>query len=124
MIIKSPFKISARLLPALQIGGAWISMEVTSDTQASYYIYLADGSEVTGDDIGCRAGLDLQSAFSSLLTFLGAFAEAIDYETRTGRESENADLFPASLAEWATQNSDEIGIMSCELKESNEKYFA
>lgn len=123
MILKPPFKISARLLPSLHIGGAWISIELLSHTHARYFIDLPDDSEVTGDDLSCRAGISLQSAFSSLLSFLCAYAEAIDYTTRTKRESDNGDLFPASCADWATSNVDELGMIQRELDESSEPYF-
>jgi hypothetical protein len=123
MILKPPFKISGRLLPALQIGRAWVSIELITCTQARYFIDLPDGTEVVGDDLSCRAGITLQGAFESLLSFLGAYAEAIDYGTRTGRASENKDLFPASLADWATGNSDEIGMTQLMLSEGEIKYF-
>ena len=123
MILKPPFKISGRLLPSLFIGTAWVSIELLSRTQARYYIDLADGTEVIGDDLSCRAGLTIQSAFESLLSFLGAYAEAIDYSTRTGRVSENSDLFPAALADWATGNSDEIGDAQFMLSEGDTQYF-
>ena len=122
MLLKPPFKISGRLLPALQIGGAWISIELITRTQARYFIDLANGAEVIGDDLSCRAGITLQSAFESLLSFLGAYAEAV-VTTRTWRVSENSDLFPASMADWATENSDEIGMTELMLSEGDTQYF-
>ena len=55
---------------------------------------------------------------ASLCSFLGAAAEAYSYAMRTGRESDNADLFSQAVTEWASQNSDELGMIACELEES------
>lgn len=124
MILKPPFKISSRLLPSLQIGGAWISIELITRTQARYYIDLRDGTEVSEDTLRCEAGITLQSAFEGILSFLCAFAESVDYTTRTGRESENGTIFPAALAAWATQNSDEISMTQETISEPGTVYFA
>lgn len=126
--LSPPFAISARLLPAIQIGGAWISLEYsrrgTSDGRTRYQwaIDLPDGSEHTGDDLksGCGGG-DLQGGFVSLLSFLAACGESVKFAQRTGREGENADLFPAPVAQWAADHTDDLMLVELEIEESAEK---
>ena len=59
---------------------------------------LAEGSDLRGGSasVPCEA-----KAMADLLGFIGAYAEAIEYERRTGSESDNRDLFPATLADAA-----------------------
>jgi hypothetical protein len=123
MTLKTPFSISSRLLPALQVGDTTIQLEYdgsTNDGRTRYQwtIDLPDGSEHIGRDLksGCGGG-DLQSGFESLVAFLGAAAESWRYK---GEKSENADLFPQPVVEWAAQNSDELACLQCELEETEE----
>jgi len=56
----------------------------------------------------------------SLLSFLGACAESVQYAARTGKpisDTENGELFPPWVADWAAQNSDEIAMVACEIEE-------
>lgn len=125
MIIHPPLCITSRLLPGVKIGEATISIEyaqVTSDGRQAYRWFIDNGNghrqDFRGEDL--RSGVgggSLQEGLGSLLSFLGAFAESIDHQRRTGQESENADLFPANLAEWATDNADDITMLGCELEE-------
>lgn len=127
MILKDPFVISPRLLPALKVGEAWVQLEYSrrpgNEPGRVRYKWTIDlGSQSWSDDdmsSGCQGGT-LQEGFASLLSFLGAFAEGRSYSQRTGRESENGDLFPEGLAEWAYQNSDEISSLAFELEEAEE----
>jgi len=67
--------------------------------QFAYDIVCGSQSLASGSDLRLVA-LDPPSearALESLLSFLGAYAEAIAYESRTGSVSDNADLFPDSL---------------------------
>ena len=125
MIIYPPLCITSRLLAGVQIGGATVSIEyarTTSDSRQAYRWFVDSGNghrqDFQGDDL-CSGvgGGSLQEGLESLLGFLGAFAEAIAYEERSGQESENADLFPAMLGEWATTNADEITMLEQELME-------
>jgi len=51
-------------------------------------------------------------ALATLLSFLGAFAEAVDVTRRAGIESDNLDMFPEQLQEWAYQvGSDEFSVL-------------
>jgi len=126
MTLNHPFKISSRLLPAVQVGDATISIEFSKragrDGRTRYNWYIdAPGLEATGDDLqsGCQGG-SIQEGMESLLTFLSACGEALNYSDRSGHESENADLFPRDVAEWAQANTDELSMLACELQENKE----
>ncbi len=91
----------------------------TSDNRDrfAYTITLPDGSAHSGDDLrsGC-GGSDLFDAAGSLLAFLSACGDSYCYEMRTGRKSDNCDLFPENVAEWAYSNSDEIDMLRDEIE--------
>ena len=120
MQLQSPVLITSRLLPGVRVGGGTISITYSDRegeggrTRYRWFVDLDNGSEFTGDDLqsGCQGG-SLQEGLVSLLSFLGAFAEAQRYP-----DSENADLFPSGLAEWATANSDEISMLESEIEET------
>lgn len=126
MKLSSPFQISPRLLPAVKVGEAWISIDfdgATSDGRARYryYIDLPDGTEHTANDLksGCGGG-SLQQGMESLLSFLGACGESVRYERHSGRKGDNADCFPPAIAEWAVNNLDEISMLQLELEENKD----
>lgn len=124
MTLNQPFEITSRLLPGVKIGNdSFISIEFageTPDGRARYRYYIDTPSfDYSKQDLKSGVGGgSLQSGMESLLSFLGAFAEARAYEDRTGRESENSDLFPDELASWAVEHSDEFSMLQCELSES------
>lgn len=111
MLLRPPMEISARLLPAVRIGDSWISLDYRGDREFKWYIDTPIG-EFSGTDFRGPACGDMddfiRKSMESFLGFLDAFVEAIEYTRRTGRESENADLFPAELTDWAVENRDEI----------------
>lgn len=126
MKLHSPFQISSRLMPAIKIGGAWISLDCgkTTDegrTRYNVWIDLPDGTEhqVTDLKSGVGGG-DVQSGFVALLSFLGAAAESYSFRMRTGYRGENEDLFPAPVVRWAYENSDDITAAQIELEENTE----
>lgn len=83
--------------------------------QYSWRITLPNGRTFKARDIWTGAsGMGDRGArnmTATLLGYLDAFAEAQDYE-----HSENRNLFPKGLREWATQNSDEIGMARFEIE--------
>lgn len=116
MIIPQPFCITARLLPGIRVADVWISIE-TGPRNAegrTCYTYHIDGAvEHSAFDLfsGCQGG-DWREGLCSLLSFLGAAAEASE-------GSDNADLFPAHVMEWARNHEDDISLASCEAEESS-----
>ena len=116
MKIKSPCMITPRLRAGIEIGGAYISVDYMQKQDwriyYAYWIDLPNGYTYSAADISSPRA-SLQESLSTLLSSLSAFAESQRYE-----DSENRDLFPQELVEWATQNSDEIGMLAYELKES------
>jgi hypothetical protein len=129
MILTGPFVISPRLLPALRIGDGWVQLEMTGrlDYGRNLFKWTIDIDGKKGPDDGGWSGEDLkgphglQEGFASLLVFLDAAQESYRYRISTGRTGENEDLFPPEVVEWAYQNSDEIGLLSCELSETDEE---
>lgn len=87
-------------------------------TRYRWTVKLDSGRKFTGDDLqsGCQGG-DCRNGLESLLSFLGACGEALNYSDRSGHESENADLFERELAEWCAANTDELGMAEYELTE-------
>jgi hypothetical protein len=63
---------------------------------------------------GCHGGTE-RDGMESLLGFLTAAAESHGYTVRTGRESDNSDLFPAFITEWAYQHADDLSMAEYEL---------
>ena len=119
MTLKTPFLITSRLLPGVQISGAFISIEDVGCNREGrtcyrWHIDFPTGSTFTGNDLksGCQGGT-LQEGMASLLSFLSAAAESYP-------DGENADLFPTAVTEWAYQNSDEISLLGIEIEEATE----
>lgn len=109
MILHPPFEIGSRLLPALRVGqDGFISLLAEGQTSEGrtifrYFIDTPRFEHEAADLNSGVGGCSLQSAFESLLSFLGAA---------------NEDLFPANVVEWAYQHSDEIGSLHIDLEET------
>lgn len=121
--LHKPFIITPRILAGLKIGkDSYISIaygHTNGEGRMCYSIWIDIGEkEFYVDDLksGCR-GSDLQEGMTSLLSFLGAAADAYRYEMG-GRKSDNSDLFVPEVVEWAYQNSDEISMLAYEISES------
>jgi hypothetical protein len=127
MKLHQPFEISARLMPAVKVGGATISLEVSGRVSKdgrdiySAFIDLPGGEEHEVADLrsGCQGG-SVQEGMRALLSFLSAAAESYQYQQRTGREGENSDLFPVAVLDWASSCSDELSMLACEIEENDE----
>jgi hypothetical protein len=129
--LRDPFKISARLLPSVEINGATLSLgygRYTRDGRMQYdvWIDLPDGTEHQITDL--RSGVgggDLKQGFTSLLSFLGAAAESYQYRVFVKREDtpdpdSNEGLFDPAIVEWAYGCSDEISMLKIEIEESED----
>lgn len=111
--------IGPNLEPAVAINGSWLSITYagTSDkgcrTRYRWTLIRNDLPDLTADDVSSgRGGGSLQAGLESLLSFICAFAESKD------RESENGELFPEEMREWAEQNKDELSMLQSELAET------
>ena len=110
------------------IGGALILVDDVGTDRDGRTIYgysiRLDGLNPThqGRDLksGCQGGTE-RDGLASLLSFLTAAAEAYGYTMRTGRESDNGDLFPPKIMEWAYLNDSEISLAAYEM-ESGDAY--
>lgn len=128
MKLSYPCVITPRLMAGVQIGReSWVSISYAGGRDADgrvryrYCIDGPDGLSYEGDDVrsGCQVGT-LRDGLSSLLAFLGACGESVAYTRRTGREGDNADLFPPAVAEWCDTFSDELSMAQIEVDESEE----
>ena len=102
MKLLSPFKISARLLPALQIGDVWIS-----HSKEGFVIDGPDWSEKV-DDYTPGAFMMLQSQFTDIVGFM-----------IIAGENEGTGYFAENTTEFCTKNIDELQELQCELEEND-----
>lgn len=104
MRLHPPFMISARLLPALRIGDAFLSFDgkdfVLDDKDLEYII----------DDFRPGPGSDTQECFRAIFSFMLAAEEGRRYG------GENEDLFPPHIVDWICENKDEIEMLSCDIE--------
>ena len=104
MILRAPFMISSRLLPAVEVGQGTEQIIVSLSPSG----FILDGPfgehKVTGLRLSplCKS---VESAFETLLSFMTAAAESFRYR---GMDGENADLFPAEVTEALFQVSTEL----------------
>lgn len=119
MKLTHPVIITARLLPGVQIGKSYLSIEWAKDGTRAYTIYL-DTPDFEYSDSHIRPGAGkatLQQGLEAALSFLEACGEAYRYKMSTGIESENYTLYPEHVAEWAYIHSDEISTIDIALSE-------
>jgi hypothetical protein len=123
MKLTAPLIITARLMPGVRIGNAFISLDCGGGSSPRgrtiyrAFIDLADGTEHEVTDLrsGCQGG-SIQDGLSALLSFLTAAAESYQYRMRTGGTEPDPDgnegLFPPAIVEWAAENADELSMLS------------
>lgn len=123
MILHAPFEISARLLPALRIGDAWLSLESCEFTNGGRATFILDYTDEHGKraeyrDANLRSGAmrpfeSPVEAFETFISFLSAAAEASE-------DGDNADLFPPAVMAWAREAGDTISMDTWELYEGSD----
>ena len=122
MELKHPFMISSRLLPSISIKDAVISLDIGDNTPIGsrvtvrYFIDFPNNHTIMGEDFSVRYQT-IEESFKSFFGFLAAFAEAVEYENRTLRKSDNINLFPESMKDWASKNFYEIQECICILED-------
>jgi hypothetical protein len=129
LTLHSPMQISPRLLPALEVAGAWISIEPAGRTHSiasrvpdrlewHWHIdakggltqsggELSTGPQHIDDEAGYRA------AMGALLSFLMHAAECYRHDSDYEDSS-----FSTAVVHWAYQNDDELGMAQVELEDS------
>lgn len=120
-LLKPPFIIGSTLSPALKIGDSTIHL---TDVQVAEegrdratFLIVTPEFEYVDDQLRSGVGgfISTVAAFDAFLSFLEAAAEAEEYEVWTGMKSDNSDLFPPHVTEWALLNKDEIGLVHSEI---------
>lgn len=114
MLIKPPFIVGSTLSPALKIGDGTLHL---TDVQVAEEgrdraTFLLVTPEFEYEDDQLKSGVmgfwGTVGIFESFLSFMQAAIESADYEERTGYHSENSDLFPRHVVEWAMDHRYEI----------------
>lgn len=97
-------------------GTLWLTVDhdgTTSEGRQQYAYTITDisiGREYAYNDLhsGVGARVDEPDAMDTLLSFLGAAAEAYRHNLATEDKSDNSDLFPEWVMEAAYMNDDEL----------------
>ena len=106
-LLHAPMFIGSRLMAAVKVAdGGTIHIEPsrTEGLHTVWHYVIETAEHGTHEDSDLRSPIedsDIHKAMSSLLSFLGAAAEAYRHEMRTSRETENSDMFPDAINEWA-----------------------
>lgn len=125
--LSAPFMISSRLLPAVCIGNATISIAEhgrSADNRPRYRYWIDRPNLPTYESADLSGGVgaphNVREGMESLISFLGACAESVAYGERSGRPGENADLFPPEIGAWAAEHADDLAMMECDIQENPE----
>jgi hypothetical protein len=125
LTLHHPLQISPRLLPALQVGNAWISIEpggvaVGGRLEWHWHIDVHGAFEWSGRDL--QTGPQhtdneegYRQAMSALLSFLMHAAECYRHDSDYEDSS-----FSTAVVHWAYQYDDELGMAQVELEEGGE----
>jgi hypothetical protein len=122
MKLHNPFIIGPRLLPALRVGDAFLSLAAWtradrahpsfSEARRDVCTFYLDIPGEPGYDDAVRSGIagfhSAVEAFDAMLAFLVAAAES-----RNG--SDNANLFPEYVMRWCRDSRDDIEVAGLEL---------
>lgn len=120
-LLKPPFIIGSTLSPALKIGDSTLHLTdvqlAEQGRDQATFLLVTPEFEYVDDQLRSGVG-GFQSTvgiFESFLGFMQAAIEAAEYEMRTGRESDNADLFPKHVVEWALEHKEAIEVAICDI---------
>ena len=125
MKLKPPFIITSTLSPGLKIGDSTlhlidVQLAEQGRDQATFLLVTPEFEYV---DDKLRSGVggfqSTVSIFESFLGFMQAACESAEYEERTGYHSENSDLFPKHIVEWALEHKDAIDMAICEITDED-----
>ena len=84
------------------------------------YVITTPEWEYVGNDLysGVGADVDEWKMLDAVLDYLQAAAEAYRYWMDTSQESENYDLFPPHVTEWAYMVDGELSSAQCDLHDA------
>ena len=128
MTLHPPFIITARLMPGLHIGNAFVSGQLTGkfsgDGRAEYLFFVDFPAGQTFEVTDLRSGVgggSLQKGFVTLLCLLSAAGDSwrhrgLNWDSVD--EDDMASKFPRPLVTWAYTNSDELTMLKLELEEN------
>jgi hypothetical protein len=124
MELHEPFIIGPRLLPALRIGDALLSLEsVALANCRSRAVFVLDIGEQSCHLSDVASGMQgfrsVVEPFETMLSYMGACAEAISYTKRTGQASDNGSMFSPFVAQWCADNESAISMLAHELQDEN-----
>ena len=121
MKLHSPFIVGSTLSPALKIGDSTLHLTdvqlAEQGRDQATFLLVTPEFEYQDDQLRSGSGgfISTVAAFEAFLSFLEAAAEAEEYEVRTGMKSDNSDLFPPHVTEWALLNKDEMSLVHSEI---------
>ena len=124
-LLKPPFIIGSTLSPALKIGDSTLHLTDVqfAEEGRDRATFLLVTPEFEYEDDQLRSGVGgFQSTVSiieSFLSYLEAAAEAEEYGERTGYHSDNSDLFPRHVVEWALLNKCELDYTHMEITDED-----
>ena len=124
LLLAPPLFISSRLMAAVRVGDAGGTVHIEPrgrdhvDRAVWRYVIEDNDGTILDDGTDLRSGVgddfDARKTMATLLGLLGAAAESYRY-TMYGQTSENVDLFPPDVTEWAYQYDDELAALALEL---------
>jgi hypothetical protein len=116
--------ISSRLMAAVRVADTGAVLHIApvgrdTDCHVIWRCVVEDSTgHVLDDTTGLRSPVDEDPdptvAMRNLLGFLGAAADAYRH-TLNGQHTDNTDLFPPDVCEWAYEHDDEIAALALEL---------
>lgn len=134
MILHDPFIISARLCPAIRLGGGatlsytgcqWREAEPGFEKWvprqgASFVIDFPDGTSYEDDRMSSGMGgfQGIVSMFENFVGFLSAAVESYEHGLRNRCKGENTDLFPLHIVKWASEEG-RIDEAECDLRDED-----
>lgn len=105
--LRYPLVVAPALLPAAKVGDKFITLDI--GTGEFDIPGIGRVSDIRAPNMQMTDSEYVRQMFAALFGFLGAYAESLP-------DGECADLFPITFAEWATDNSDEFGMLEYELE--------
>lgn len=124
MTLHPPFKISARLLPALTTGTGketlTISIQPTPEHTESgqrvwmYYLDHRNWQYQNNDMIGHES---YQPMFQALLAWMSHTGEQYAYQSRKSRDWTYSASFPEHVTQWCADNQENLDMLLLEITE-------